>query len=198
MPYDLNATVRRLSVILNCSEKTVAREIRKAGNLDAIVSGETRNGYTSSLVSRIALVAETAPDFLSIRTEHVSRMVAMTEPATVKNWGAKLAFLDHEEFWMLCLDRHHRLLRPVQIATGGRAECAVDLALLVRRAVTSHAAAVILVHNHPSGSVAPSEPDLDMTRKIKYALETVGITLHDHVIVAHNKSTSFYQLGLLG
>ena len=55
----------------------------------------------------------------------------------------------------------------------------------------------VMCHNHPSGDPKPSQPDVEMTRKIKDALAAVGITLHDHVIVSRGGPVSFRTLGLL-
>lgn len=55
----------------------------------------------------------------------------------------------------------------------------------------------IMVHNHPSGDPKPSKADIDMTRAVKDALDAVGITLHDHVVVGRKGHASFKSLGLL-
>ena len=54
-----------------------------------------------------------------------------------------------------------------------------------------------MVHNHPSGDATPSEDDIEMTRQVREAGEKLGITLHDHVIVARSGHNSFKSLGLL-
>ncbi len=68
---------------------------------------------------------------------------------------------------------------------------------VARRALEMNASAVIMVHNHPSGDPRPSQPDIEMTRRIKDALAAVGITLHDHVIVSRGGPLSFRAQGLL-
>ena len=68
---------------------------------------------------------------------------------------------------------------------------------VIKRALEMNASALILVHNHPSGDPTPSEADISMTERIGAAADSVGMTLHDHVIIGKEKDTSFRTLGLL-
>ena len=68
---------------------------------------------------------------------------------------------------------------------------------MVKRALELGASALIMVHNHPSGDAMPSQDDIEMTREVREAGEKLGITLHDHVIVARSGHNSFKSLGLL-
>ena len=68
---------------------------------------------------------------------------------------------------------------------------------MARRALELGASALIMVHNHPSGDPTPSRADIEMTKAVARALETVGVTLHDHVIVGRKGHSSFRSLGLL-
>jgi len=68
---------------------------------------------------------------------------------------------------------------------------------IVRRALELNASAMILVHNHPSGDPTPSQADIDMTRQIVAATGTMGITVHDHIIIGKSRELSFRSAGLL-
>jgi DNA repair protein RadC len=68
---------------------------------------------------------------------------------------------------------------------------------VVKRALELHATALILVHNHPSGDPAPSREDVEMTQEIKRAAGTLGVVVHDHVIVGNGRWLSFKREGLL-
>ena len=72
-----------------------------------------------------------------------------------------------------------------------------DLTLFHRRALELHATAVIMVHNHPSGDPTPSKTDIKMTHELRDIGESLGIRLHDHVIVARGGHSSFKEMGLL-
>jgi DNA repair protein RadC len=68
---------------------------------------------------------------------------------------------------------------------------------IVKRALILEASAVLIVHNHPSNHLTPSRADIEMTTRIKTALDSVNVVLHDHVIVSKSGHTSFRILGLL-
>jgi DNA repair protein RadC len=68
---------------------------------------------------------------------------------------------------------------------------------VVKRALELDASALILVHNHPSGDPTPSDADISMTHRIREACESLGLTLHDHLIVGRSRETSFRAQGYL-
>ena len=68
---------------------------------------------------------------------------------------------------------------------------------MVKRALDLDAAALIMVHNHPSGDPTPSKADIEMTREVGQAVNAVGISLHDHIVVSRTGHASFKSLGLL-
>ena len=68
---------------------------------------------------------------------------------------------------------------------------------MVKRALELNASALILVHNHPSGDPTPSDADITMTARIQAAAETVGVTLHDHLIIGRERELSFRSEGYL-
>jgi DNA repair protein RadC len=68
---------------------------------------------------------------------------------------------------------------------------------LVKRALELNATAILLAHNHPSGDPTPSRADIDMTKVIVEACKTIGIAVHDHIIVGRDNSLSLKHLGLM-
>jgi DNA repair protein RadC len=68
---------------------------------------------------------------------------------------------------------------------------------IIKRALYLEASNIILVHNHPSGNTKPSKADIDMTKRIVQACHTVGITVHDHVIISNKSHYSFKSHGLM-
>lgn len=103
----------------------------------------------------------------------------------------------HEEFAVLMLDNQHRLLSYRTMFTGTINAAAVYPREIVKQALADNAAATILVHNHPSGGLEPSQADIGITKEIKQALELIDVSLLDHFIVADNKTASFAQRGLI-
>ena len=100
--------------------------------------------------------------------------------------------LDHEEFWILLLNRANRVIGREMISTGGVSGTVVDAKIIFRRALeASLASSIILCHNHPSGNLRPSQADIDITKKLKHAGEMLDIMVLDHLIIANNSYYSF-------
>ncbi len=109
----------------------------------------------------------------------------------------RLAGLDHEEVWLLCLDAKNALRSARRIAQGGLHGCALRPADVLRPALEDAASGIVLVHNHPSGDPTPSLADVEMTRALLEACELLGLHLMDHVIVARSGAESLRELELL-
>lgn len=108
-----------------------------------------------------------------------------------------LAHLDHEEFWVLCLNNANRVLINFQLSKGGITGTLVDVRILLRRALEIGAVGIILAHNHPSGNLKPSRADLDLTKKVRKASETMDIRVLDHIILSGAEYYSFADEQLL-
>jgi DNA repair protein RadC len=120
------------------------------------------------------------------------------------NWDRLMEYLHAvlaretvEQFRLLFLDNKNRLLADEAQARGTVNHTPVYPREVVKRALDLHATAIILVHNHPSGDPTPSRDDIEMTREIKVAASTLGILLHDHIIVGNGSWLSFRKEGLL-
>lgn len=105
--------------------------------------------------------------------------------------------LGHEEFWILYLNNSNKILKSQRFSQGGITGTHVDLRLVFKEALQVGAVAVILAHNHPSGTLRPSEPDIRLTRKFKAAGETLDIKVLDHLIVTEVSYFSFADENLL-
>jgi DNA repair protein RadC len=103
----------------------------------------------------------------------------------VARWARpRLAALDHEEMWLLCLDGQNGLKATRRVALGGAHGCALTVRDILAPAMRDAASAIVLVHNHPSGDPRPSSEDVEMTRELLRACELLGLPLFDHVVVA--------------
>ncbi|GAA4456834.1 DNA repair protein RadC [Nibrella saemangeumensis] len=103
----------------------------------------------------------------------------------------------HEEFWILLLNRANEVLRPVQISAGGVSGTVADPKLIFKHALEYLSSAIILVHNHPSGNLTPSQADKALTRKLKEAGRVLEIPVLDHLIFTDRTYLSFADEGLL-
>jgi DNA repair protein RadC len=103
----------------------------------------------------------------------------------------------HEVFAVLFLDSQHRLLALEELFRGTLTQTSVYPREVVLRALHHHAAAVVLAHNHPSGTVQPSRADEALTQALKAALALIDVRVLDHVIVAPGQALSMAERGLL-
>ncbi len=105
--------------------------------------------------------------------------------------------LQHEEFWVILLNRSNKVIDKNKISQGGVAGTVIDVKIILKKAIEKLASSVILCHNHPSGNIEPSEADIGITRKLKEAAEVMDIKLLDHIIVADNSYFSFLDEAVL-
>ena len=131
-----------------------------------------------------------------IRTEKVEQRPQIQSSLDVVNlMQNKIAFLDHEEFWVIYLNNANLILKAVQISKGGITSTEVDTRIVKQEAVVLKATQIILCHNHPSGSVKPSHADILLTEKIRKAAELLDISLIDHVVIHRERYYSFAEEG---
>lgn len=102
-----------------------------------------------------------------------------------------------EYFMALLLDSKNRILKEVRISEGSLNQSIVHPREVFSPAVRESAAAIILVHNHPSGDPAPSREDREITRRLKEAGELMGVSVLDHIIIGDGSFVSFSALGML-
>ena len=157
-------------------------------------------------LARVPGMGETSAS--AIRIAHAAAIRAVREKAqeapVLGNWQAladylhaTLAPIDVEEFHVLHLNTRNMLVRDERMSRGTIDEAAVHVREVVRRALDLGSAALILVHNHPSGDPAPSRADIDITRAIVAAGKPLNIAVHDHVIVGRSGQVSLRAKGLL-
>ena len=108
-----------------------------------------------------------------------------------------LGDLDHEEFWLLMLNRANRVLGRFKVSQGGLSGTVIDTRIILKRALDSLSSSIIVCHNHPSGNNQPSDADVKITEKLKKAAEMLEIKLLDHVIIADKSYFSFADEGLI-
>ena len=108
-----------------------------------------------------------------------------------------LGELPHEEFWILYLNNSNKVIQKNQLSKGGITGTLVDVRLVLKKAIEVNAVAMILVHNHPSGTLKPSEADKTITEKLKKAAQSIDIKVLDHLIVTEKAYFSFADKNLL-
>lgn len=105
--------------------------------------------------------------------------------------------LDHEEFYVVCLNPQNRLIRDVCVSKGSVSEVWAHPREVVDAVLRHNATSVVLCHNHPSGSAVPSANDLALTRRVADVLTGIGVLLHDHLVVAGSSLLSMTESQLM-
>lgn len=128
--------------------------------------------------------------------DHAKDKDLLISPQHVVNFAQmKLAGLPHEAFMVIFLNTQNEIIKHEILNEGTIDQVAVYPRRIVEKALAYHASGLILVHNHPSGHVEPSEEDKRLTRAISDAAKLIDIRLLDHVIVGGNKWFSFREAG---
>ena len=104
--------------------------------------------------------------------------------------------LPHEEFWIVYLNNSNKIISKSQLSKGGITGTLVDVRLVFKMALEMGATGLILCHNHPSGTLIPSDADKQITRKLKLAGESLEIKVLDHLIVTEANYFSFVDDGI--
>lgn len=105
--------------------------------------------------------------------------------------------LPHEEFWIVYLNNSNKVIQTGQVSKGGITGTMVDVRLVMKTAIQLGATALILAHNHPSGSLKPSAADQEITKKLRTAGENLDIKILDHLIITDSSYYSFADEGIL-
>jgi DNA repair protein RadC len=121
-----------------------------------------------------------------------------SSPAAIMKYAClRLGTLPHEVFGMVCLDAQNRMIEYHALFRGTLTQTAVYPREVVLCALGNNAASVILMHNHPSGTVQPSRADLALTETLNAALSLVDVRVLDHIIVGGAEALSMAERGLL-
>lgn len=181
--------------------KPLAKELLTTfGDFNRVISAEPDNlssvkGVGHAVVQELKIIEAAA---------HRLGQAKVLGKNAIQSWDALLAYCkttmahrNTEQFRILFMDKKNILIADEEQAKGTVDHVPVYPREVVKRALALNASALILVHNHPSGDPTPSDADITMTRKIENAADTLGITLHDHVIIGKESDVSFRALGLL-
>lgn len=105
--------------------------------------------------------------------------------------------LPHEEFWILYLNNSNKVIKSTQLSKGGITGTVVDVRLAFKEALQLGAVGIILTHNHPSGTLKPSQADIQLTKKLKTAGDSLDIKVLDHLIITEKAYFSFADENML-
>ena len=118
----------------------------------------------------------------------------LTDPeSVVRLMLPQMKQLDHEEFWMVLLNRSSYFISMERLTSGGDESTVIDSRQVIRKVIEKQAAGVIIVHNHPGASPSPSEADIRETKRLRHSLKTLDIPLLDHIIIGVDSFFSFSE-----
>ena len=177
------------------------RLMERFGTVGGVLGAEAEalkevDGVGDAVVHTLKLV-----DALRIRTlqEAVKgRPVIGTWQAVLDYCAAQLGHKKTEHFRVLFLDNHNALIADEEQQHGTIDHVVLYPREVIKRALQHGASAVILVHNHPSGDPSPSRADIELTREVAKAGATLGVTVHDHLVIGRSRHVSLREAGLLG
>ena len=110
---------------------------------------------------------------------------------------SEMADLEHEEFYVLYLNRANFVVAHRHISSGGISGTVADIKIILKHGIEILATSMIAAHNHPSGNVKPSQADIELTKKLKEAAKLIDIILLDHLILGEKKYYSFADEGMI-
>ncbi|WP_103171989.1 DNA repair protein RadC [Paracoccus sp. SY] len=152
-------------------------------------------GVGPAVVTELKIVEAAAQRMARAKVMH--RPVLSGWDALLDYCHTAMAHREIEQFRVLYLDRKNVLIADEEQARGTVDHVPVYPREIIRRALELNASALILVHNHPSGDPTPSDADITMTARIAQAADSMGITIHDHLIIGKSRELSFRSQGLL-
>ena len=178
---------------------TLARQlISEFGSLHALFAASESNfcakkGLGQAKYVQLQAVLEMSRRYLQ---EPLQNGEPLTSAAQTKSFlQAKMHHLPYEVFAALLLDSQHRIIRFHEFFFGSIDSATVHTRVIAQKVLTENAAAIILVHNHPSGDPTASNADRKITEKIISAMQLIDVRVLDHFIIGHKKCTSFAENG---
>lgn len=177
--------------------KRLLREFKSfRGVFDAELEDLTRiAGLGEHSTVLIKLVRDCSDLYLK---HEIQEKRAISSPLELLDYcRSAMAGLANEQFRCIFLNTKNRLLADEILAEGTISQTVIYPRKVIERAIFHKAAALIFVHNHPSGDVTPSRQDISLTETLKNAVTPLGITVHDHLIIGENGHYSFRENGLL-
>lgn len=171
------------------------RVLTRFGGLGGLVGAtvEELSGVGGMAASRATRVLASIEIGRRLAVMPPSARPRIAGPEDVLAVAADMRHLDREHFRALVLNTKHRLLRSVDVSIGSLTTSIVHPRELFRTVIRHNGAALVAVHNHPSGDVTPSTADIELTRRLARAGELLGIELLDHVILGDGRYLSLKQ-----
>ena len=146
---------------------------------------------------RLATAAETLEYGRKISRLRKSKKLLVTAKQVVEHLQLSMGLLKTEEFRVIYVNNQNRLIGEVVLSEGTEDQTAVYPRKIMQKCLSLHATGLVLVHNHPTGELRPSNADLNVTRNICQAAKALDVRMLDHVIIGMDGYFSFRENGIL-
>jgi len=199
---DAQATLAELIALVDLgadAHRAAAALFARYGAISQIASAPAEDIVCAGVNQRAAQLIRLVPSLARYQAldAHGQKPLISTFRRAAEYLPALYIGRSYEHFYLLCLDAGGRLIRPALITRGTLDETAFYLRNMLDEALSSKARAVVLSHNHPGGTDAPSEGDVTATRIAIRALSKVGVVVLDHAIIANGRANSIRAAGLI-
>ena len=174
--------------------------LARFGSFAAVISAERKRlaevkGIGDGAI--VALKTVQAAALMFMRDEVMERPILSSWNAVLAYCRASMGYGATEQFRILFLNRKNVIIADEVQQKGTVDHAPVYPREVVKRALELGASAIVMVHNHPSGDTTPSQADIEMTRQVSDAGKSLGVTVHDHIIVGRGGHASLKSLGLI-
>ncbi len=174
--------------------------LKKFGSLKAVLEGNPKDlkeikGIGDHNVFGLKLTQDVARRYLADRIVDMDYIRSSED--VLDYLRHNLRDKNREVFLVIYLNGRNQILKMEELFEGTLSTSAVYPREVVKRALVNDAAALVFVHNHPSGNPNPSQDDLTITKKLKEAAQAIDVSVHDHLIIAGNDVYSFADHGLI-
>lgn len=198
--YELVEALLALAIPRRDTKPLAKALLARFGGLGGLLSADAQTLLATEGLGETSVAAIKLVQAMMVRRSRVE----IGKRPVLANWQALLDYLHiamagrvKEEFHVLHLNARNELIHAQKMSEGTVDEAAVHIREVMRSAMDAGAAAMILVHNHPSGDPQPSRADIDLTRRIAETAKRLGIAVHDHVIIGAKGHASLRAMGLL-
>src|SRR5690606_11662385 len=198
--YELLELILFLAIRRRDVKPIAKRLIQRFGGFHGVLAADaeqlaTVKGVGETTAAAIKTIHAAALRFA--REAIIDRPVMSSWQKVIDYCRAAMAHNEKEEFRILYLDARNGIIDEEQQQVGTVDHTPVYPREVVKRALERGACSIILVHNHPSGDPTPSRADIEMTKEVARAAAALGITVHDHIIIARGRHASLKGMGLM-
>ena len=199
LDHELIDSLRALAIPRKDTTPMARALLAEFGGLGPLLSADAgalaRAGLTDGVVAALKIAEASALRLL--RTEISQRDVLSNWQALNAYLHADMAHRAVERVRVLHLNSKNVLIRDELVSEGSIDQAAIHVRIVIKRALELGSAALIIVHNHPSGDPEPSRQDIALTKELIAAAKPLGISVHDHIVVGAKAQASLRALGLI-